>query len=777
MRENTKRAYIAWSLFAFLGGNVLMGSSVFMVDYMRLALRDGGIYAIGEEVSEEERTAEESRTAYATRILEDVSFTPPSSGDAVIADLSEMMVRLYRDGAVLEEYPIRSKGKPGSLWETPTGIYAVRTKEENHYSSMGNVWMPWSMQFFGNFFIHGWPAYADGTPVPEGFSGGCIRLSEKDAKRLFDFVTIGVPVHVASGAGSDVLANGSANVPFGYEPKASFSPPPAVGGISAFAGDVENGFVFFEKQPQETRSIASLTKMMTALISLEAINQFTTVRINKEDVAIEGDAGGLVIGQELEAGDLLWPLLLASSNDAAYALARQYGIPQFVRLMNEKAKSLGLSHTSFTEPSGLDPANKSTVEDLFRFLRHAWNNKRSLIDITRERSHGVWRNIHPFAAKHTFLGGKTGYIPESKRTIVSMFSVPFGEFENRPVAVVVLGSNNIAGDVERLRLWVKDNFSYVPQTSSIKDKIASYSAPRGGGEKKSFSVLLGGDIMLDRGVEQVIMREGGDWQFPFSHIAEEVHTADIAFANLEGPLSDKGVESGSIYSFRMDPQSADALYKAGFDMVSLANNHIGDWGREALEDTMRRLRRASIGYTGAAWNEKEIEEPGIIETAGRRVGFLAFSDVGPQWLKAGEALSGVAVLPASREDAKALVEKTVLHAKEKTDILVVSFHFGEEYEEIARDRQKILAHAAIDAGARVVAGHHPHVVQDIEEYGNGVIAYSLGNLVFDQHFSEETMKGLMLKIEFEGDKISAVIPIPIKINENFQPEIEYYVSL
>lgn len=700
---------------------------------------------------------------YETRTLAAASLTLPQKGKAVVADLGEMMLRLYNDGEVVGEYRIVSKGKPGSLWETPTGAYSIKTKEENHYSTIGNVWMPSSMQFFGNFFIHGWPHYPSGTPVPEGFSGGCIRLSAEDAKTLFGHVDINTPVLVTNGS---LLSETPQAGAVGYAAREQFVPPPAISAQAAIVGDLESGFVFYEKNLDAVRPIASLSKLMTALISLEAINQSRVITVSKEDADVYGDAGGLHAGDTLTAQELLWPLLLSSSNDAAYALARSLGERTFVGLMNEKAQGLGLDHTAFVEPSGLDPLNQSSVLDLFRFTQHLWHNKRSVLDLTRAQNHKAWRNIHPFVAKDSFLGGKTGYIPEAQKTIVSVFSVPFGEFEERPAAIVALGSENIRADVERLRVWAKDNFSYGLRATP-SDAIVRYTPPPAGQDTQPLSLLFAGDIMMDRGVETAIKKEGaGDWGFPFARISSELAGADIAFANLEGPVSDTGANVGSAYSFRMNPEVIPALVGAGLDVVSFANNHVGDWGRDAFEDTMRRLRRAGIAYAGAGWNAKEAREPAIVERNGKRVGFIAFSDVGPAHMAAREATSGIAL--ASIES----VENAVRQARENTDILVVSFHFGDEYAIGPSQRQRALARAAIDAGAKVVVGHHPHVVQSIEEYNHGVIAYSLGNFVFDQYFSEETMSGMMVKIEFKGDKIAAIIPMPVTLNSLYQPSVE-----
>lgn len=772
--------HVAWALGALGTGAAFIAAPVYVGEHL-LSSATISFRAVSDALQVTPTTAETSsfglpdgvriadsslvrpEASYETRTLEAASLALPTQGKAIVADLGEMMIRLYEDGTVQQEYRILSKGKPGSLWETPTGAYAIKTKEENHYSTIGNVWMPSSMQFFGNFFIHGWPYYPNGALVPEGFSGGCIRLSAEDAKTLFEHVDISTPVLVTNG--TSLLETPQVGVA-GYAAREQFVPPPVVSAQAAIVGDLESGFVFYEKNLEAVHPIASLSKLMTALISLETINQSRMITISKDDADVYGDAGGLHAGDTLTAQELLWPLLLSSSNDAAYALAHTLGEKTFVELMNEKAKGLGLIHTAFREPSGLDALNQSSVLDLFRFTQHLWHNKRSVLDLTRVQNHKAWRNIHPFVAKDSFLGGKTGYIPEAQKTIVAVFSVPFGEFEERSVAIVALGSENIRADVERLRVWAKDNFSYGLRATP-SNAIVRYTPPPAGQRNETLSLLFAGDIMMDRGVEAVIQKEGkGDWSFPFAHISSELTNADVAFANLEGPVSDEGTNVGSAYSFRMNPEVISALTGAGFDVVSFANNHVGDWGKDAFEDTMRRLRRAGIAYAGAGWNAKEAHEPAIVERNGKRVGFLAFSDVGPAHMAAREATSGIAL--ASVES----VENAVRQARQNTDILVVSFHFGDEYADGPSARQRTLARAAIDAGAKIVIGHHPHVVQSIEEYNHGIIAYSLGNFVFDQYFSKETMSGVMVKIEFKGDKIVAIIPMPVTLNSFYQPSVE-----
>lgn len=278
------------------------------------------------------------------------------------------------------------------------------------------------------------------------------------------------------------------------------------------------------------------------------------------------------------------------------------------------------------------------------------------------------------------------------------------------------------------------------------------------------SMLFTGDIMLDRDVERAVLQNGkGDFSFLFEN-AEFLNKADITFGNLEGPMSDKGGDAGSNFSFRMNPLGLYGLDNAGFDILSVANNHAGDWGRDAFEDTLLRLKGKEILAVGGGMNKSEASRVKIIEKNGIKIGFLGFSDVGPKWLEAGENNPGISLVD---EDFMEVIKK----AAQEVDCLVVSIHFGEEYQKISNERQKEIAMSAINAGAKIVIGHHPHVIQEIENYDAGVIAYSLGNFIFDQNFSEETMQGAVLKITVDKKGIADIKESVVKLNKFYQPSL------
>jgi poly-gamma-glutamate synthesis protein (capsule biosynthesis protein) len=192
---------------------------------------------------------------------------------------------------------------------------------------------------------------------------------------------------------------------------------------------------------------------------------------------------------------------------------------------------------------------------------------------------------------------------------------------------------------------------------------------------------------------------------------------------------------------------------------------MGDWGRVAYIDTLSRLRENEILYTGGGFDKQSAEQPTIIEKYGIKIGYLGFSDQGPNWMGANTDLAGVLLANNPRFD------EIIKNASTKVDYLVVSFHFGDEYQTIHNARQELLAHKAIDNGAKIVIGHHPHVMEDVEVYKNGYIAYSLGNLIFDQgYYKPEKKQGLILEVKLGSNKSMTVKKNIVKLNSVFQPD-------
>lgn len=277
------------------------------------------------------------------------------------------------------------------------------------------------------------------------------------------------------------------------------------------------------------------------------------------------------------------------------------------------------------------------------------------------------------------------------------------------------------------------------------------------------TMIFFGDGMFDRGVKNSVKKNfNDDFNQLFVNLPE-IKNYDIAFLNLEGPVSENGKNVGSKYSFRFEPRVASALSNAGFDIVSSANNHMGDWTLTAFKDTLTHLSSNNIKFTGAGKSKLDAETPTVIDVRGKKIGFLGFTDVGPNWLEAKDDQAGI--LLASDPHFSEIIS----HAKTQVDFLIVSFHFGEEYEE-HNTRQTTLAHSAIDNGADAVIGHHPHVEQATEWYKEKFIAYSLGNFIFDQYFSEETMRGLAVGITLSPENIISIKKFDVTLSRQFQPQ-------
>ena len=281
---------------------------------------------------------------------------------------------------------------------------------------------------------------------------------------------------------------------------------------------------------------------------------------------------------------------------------------------------------------------------------------------------------------------------------------------------------------------------------------------------QSVTLLFTGDIMLSRSVGDQMMALH-NWQWPFERIASVTRAADLTFGNLETTISTRGAKRGCGYCFRADPKAVEGLVRAGFDVLSVANNHIWDYGPDAFTDTLRYLAVNDISVTGGGRNAVEARAPVVRTVRDTRIAYLAYTDILPASAGALASRAGANIWDEQR------MKEDVARARSLADVVVVSFHTGTEYEPLHNATQERIYHAIIDAGADLVVGTHPHVVQDVERYNGKWIAYSLGNFIFDQNFSDETRKGLMLSVAVSGGHITDVSRIPVDISKDYQVTI------
>ena len=301
--------------------------------------------------------------------------------------------------------------------------------------------------------------------------------------------------------------------------------------------------------------------------------------------------------------------------------------------------------------------------------------------------------------------------------------------------------------------------------SGAKDRLKEYLQKELQAEE--WNLVAVGDIMLARHVGRKMI-DAGNWNLPFLKTAELTKSADICFANLESPFAEGEQKIFAGMVFGADPQAVAGLKTAGIDIISLANNHFGNQGRLGMDYTFQLLKQNGIEFVGAGENSTKAHEAKILNVKGLKIAFLAYDGVDstPQSYTATADSAGLAKWGISQ------LQKDIKAAEtQKPDLIVVSMHAGNEYVYQPRQDKVSFAKAAIDAGADLVIGHHPHSIQSIESYKGKLIFYSLGNFVFDQMWSEKTKEGLVVKISFYGDHIKSFDLIPVYIVDYNQPQL------
>jgi poly-gamma-glutamate synthesis protein (capsule biosynthesis protein) len=280
-------------------------------------------------------------------------------------------------------------------------------------------------------------------------------------------------------------------------------------------------------------------------------------------------------------------------------------------------------------------------------------------------------------------------------------------------------------------------------------------------------VVSGGDVMPDRSVEAYANAHGAD--AVLSGIKRILEKGDAAWFNLEGVTSTLGTpKTEKTYTFEGPPAFAPAIAAAGVDVVTMGNNHSVDYGRAALRDTIARLGKAGVQVVGAGKDLDDAHAPAVVKTAdGATIGFLGYSDV---WWPGFEATDGHAGV-AQAFTSVGRMKKDVKELSAKVDFVVVGFHWGYEYQHYPVSQQTTEAHAAIDAGADLIIGHHPHVLQGFETYHRRLIAYSLGDLVFD-HISVESGQTVLVDATLKPDGVAARL-VPVYVSSTGIPDVQH----
>ncbi len=284
----------------------------------------------------------------------------------------------------------------------------------------------------------------------------------------------------------------------------------------------------------------------------------------------------------------------------------------------------------------------------------------------------------------------------------------------------------------------------------------------------SVSIVAVGDIMVGSHVTYYLDRYGVG--YPFDSTRAILTSGHVTFGNLEAPFSQTGTKFDKHFTFKIDPKYARGLPTAGFDVVTLANNHIMDFGDTALINTMLTLDTLGIAHCGAGVNYDAARQPAIISRNGVKIAFLGYSMTLPREFWARGDTAGTCY------PFEADMIESIRHCEKIADYTICTFHWGQELRTTPKDYQQYFAHVAIDAGADLILGHHPHILQGIEIYRNRLIAYSLGNFAFGS-YSNKARISIILKTWLApfGLLYAKVHPISVFNAEvNFQPRLLHH---
>lgn len=270
--------------------------------------------------------------------------------------------------------------------------------------------------------------------------------------------------------------------------------------------------------------------------------------------------------------------------------------------------------------------------------------------------------------------------------------------------------------------------------------------------KAAVRLLFAGDVYLSDHVLEAYDAAGGIDGVLSQGYQAEIRAADYFVTNEEFPFSTRGTPApDKQFTFRVHPEKVKLMQEMGIDLVTLANNHVLDYGRDAMLDTIDTLDHVGIRHVGAGKNLAEARKPAIVELNGRTFAFIGATRVYPEadWA-AGTDSAGM----FSAYDGGAALAEEVKAAKQQADYVIAYVHWGIEREEMPNEVQKSIAHRLVDAGADLVVGAHPHVLQGLEYYQGVPIAYSLGNFVFGSSIPSTAL--LQADVDDEGIRLRLI---------------------
>lgn len=312
---------------------------------------------------------------------------------------------------------------------------------------------------------------------------------------------------------------------------------------------------------------------------------------------------------------------------------------------------------------------------------------------------------------------------------------------------------------------------YGNELNTISESMENLEIEKTSEKPKEAVITAVGDVTLGydgHHLEPILERlnEEDAFNYPFANVRDNFQ--GVVFCNLEGTLTIHRKRLPKKFNFKADPKYIDCLTRAGIDIVSIANNHTMDYCTEGLEETIETLDSRGIKHAGAGINLEGARKEVYINENGLNICFIAYSMTGPEQVFAGKDKAGTSG-SYSKDAIKSFIEEDFKRARQNSDFIITSFHWGIERQYYPTAVQKELARHAIDNGANVVLGHHPHVLQGIEEYNNGIIFYSLGNFMFSGNSNPSDKDSIIAKILIDENGLKDYSIIPVKIRSHNAP--------
>ena len=343
-------------------------------------------------------------------------------------------------------------------------------------------------------------------------------------------------------------------------------------------------------------------------------------------------------------------------------------------------------------------------------------------------------------------------------------TVTVGGFAGSGARVLLRADGRVVGATTAGKLG-RYSLRFAPRaTGRLELAVQSAGKFRSAGtlEVRPVSLDAVGDVTFGEDVGPAIAAHGG--AYPWAFVGTTLRDADITVGNLETAVSTRGVAAVKEFTFRGPPAALVPMRDvAGFDVLTLANNHTVDFGRDALLDTLKAVHAASIQTIGAGANDLQARRPAVVEAGGLRVALLGYSDVNPYGFNATSTSAGTA-----KADIDAITSD-VHGALRRADVAVCFFHWGVELHPEPNSRQQQFAAACLNAGAKLVLGAHPHVLGGVATPArHALVAWTLGNFVFPS--GSVTGRTAILHVALGADGVRGYRLVPVRI-DGFRPRL------